>query len=100
MHDARGFNPETMRRATVAATSAGASANGNAIANAHDGAGAAAVTLLMGKRPSEHPMAPGAEQVITIMFDRSAGGGFHNDAAAEQWWHDNKSWLLALNPAV
>ena len=90
VHDARGFDPGTMRRAAV-----------DAVVGQSGGHGAtSAVTLLMGRRPDEHPTTPGAEQVITIMFDRTAGSGFQSEAAAEQWWHDNKSWLLGLNPKI
>ena len=46
--------------------------------------------VLMGKRPANHATMPGAEQVITLMFDR----GVFSEAAAEKWWLENREWAV------
>eukprot|EP00613_Pedinella_sp_CCMP2098_P056828 CAMPEP_0171857354 /NCGR_PEP_ID=MMETSP0992-20121227/24646_1 /TAXON_ID=483369 /ORGANISM="non described non described, Strain CCMP2098" /LENGTH=133 /DNA_ID=CAMNT_0012478587 /DNA_START=480 /DNA_END=881 /DNA_ORIENTATION=- len=100
VHDARGFDPSSMRRVAVK----------------KEQERPCGVALLLGRRPDDHKVAPGAEQVITVMFDRSfrvpsdddddeGGSGryelpFASQAGAEAWWHRNKSWLLESNPIV
>jgi len=100
VHDARGFDPSSMRRVAVK----------------KEQGRPCGVALLLGRRPDDHKVAPGAEQVITVMFDRSfrvpsdddddeGGSGryelpFASQAGAEAWWHRNKSWLLESNPVL
>jgi len=77
VHDARGFVPESMRRAA---------------SSEHPG-----VVFLMGRRPESHPTFPNADQVITVIFDRST---FDSEFAAEKWWNQHKDTVTQPNPAV
>uniref|UniRef100_A0A7S2D128 Uncharacterized protein n=1 Tax=Florenciella parvula TaxID=236787 RepID=A0A7S2D128_9STRA len=74
VHDARGFAPESMRRAAHPAE--------------------AGMVLLLGTRPASHAEYPGAEQVITLMFDRAV----FSEAAAEKWWNANREWAVGTAP--
>lgn len=74
VHDARGFVPESMRRAP----------------HPH----CAGIVLLTGRRPTDHGAHPGAEQIITVMFDRAV---FTEDAA-EDWWRQNRDWATSAGP--
>jgi len=97
VHDARGFEVDSMRRLPLPGQ-AGGQAGGDE---------APGVVLLLGRRPGDHPDCPGAEQVVTVMFDLAAPGGgpdaavgaaIGNEAAAEAWWHRHKSALVAPDP--
>lgn len=99
VHDARGFDPESMRRVAVPPSSSG-SGGGDS------GDGVSGVQVLLGRRRPDYgdKRAAGREQAITVMFDRGGvgsgdgGAGFATEAAAEAWWHRNKAWLLGPDP--
>lgn len=74
VNDARGFVPESMRRAPHPEHPA--------------------IVLLTGLRPHRHPVHPGEEQIITVMFDRAE----FTEAQAEQWWREHRGWVVSPNP--